>query len=61
MYCEACGKAPVQAGIGRHLHSGKWRHRGPQTKKTIKPNLQKVKGFTVCTRCIRTLAKPVAK
>ncbi len=60
MFCQACGKEPIKAGIGRHLHSGKWRHRGPETKRTVKPNLQKWNGFVVCTRCMRTMNKEAA-
>ena len=61
MFCQACGKEPVQASMGRHLHSGKWRHRGPVTNKTIRPNLQKWNGFVVCTRCMRTMNKEKVK
>ncbi len=61
MNCQICGKAATQAGMGRHLHSGKWRHRGPVTKKTIKPNLQKWQGMMICSRCLRTLGKSMVK
>lgn len=61
MECAICAKTPKQVGIGRHLHSGKWRHRGPQTKRLVKPNLQLWNGYMVCSRCLRTLGKQERK
>lgn len=61
MICQICGKTATQAGMGRHLHSGKWRHRGPETKRTVKPNLQRWRGMMICSRCLRTLGKSTIK
>lgn len=61
MNCEICEKAPKSSGIGRHLHSGKWRHRGPRTNRIVKPNLQKWNGYTICTQCMKTMAKATAR
>jgi large subunit ribosomal protein L28 len=58
-----CGKHPVVGQNIRHIHSGKWKFRAPRTKRSFKPNLQKmtIEGvkILVCTGCMKTLAKPV--
>lgn len=47
--CSVCGKTNA-SGYNRP-HSLK------RTKRTVKPNLQKVDGKLVCARCIRTKNK----
>ncbi len=47
--CVLCGKTNT-SGTNRP-HSLK------RTKRTVRPNLQKVNGELVCTRCIRTKNK----
>jgi len=50
--CQLCGKGPV---AGRAVP--KSQHK---TQRFFQPNIQKVNGMKVCTRCIRTL-KTAAK
>lgn len=45
--CEICGKTAA-SGYNRP-------HSQHATKRTIKPNLQKVNGQLVCTRCLKTI------
>lgn len=47
--CELCGKKPVSSSTKPHSLK--------KTKRTLKPNLQKIAGIRVCTGCIRTLKK----
>ena len=49
LFCQICLKSP-QVGFNRpkSLH---------KTKKLILPNLQKLDGLLICTRCRKTLAK----
>jgi len=47
--CEICGKAPMSAFNRPHsLH---------KTKRIVKPNIQKMSGMLVCTRCQKTITK----
>ncbi len=55
--CEICHRGPIQANMGRHLNSGKWRHRGPETARKVFLNIQKIEGIYMCTTCLRTLNK----
>jgi len=42
-----CGKTPVGANnVPNSMH---------KTRRMVKPNIQKIEGVKVCTRCIRTL------
>ncbi len=50
--CDLCGKGPV---AGRNVP--KSQHK---TARMFRPNIQKVQGLAVCTRCIRTI-KTAAK
>lgn len=52
-YCEFCGKQPVK-GFNRpkSLH---------KTKRTIRPNIQKWEGMSVCTKCRRTIKNKLEK
>jgi large subunit ribosomal protein L28 len=51
--CELCGKGPV---AGKNVP-----HSQHKTNRIIRPNIQKVKGVKVCTRCIRTLKTATAQ
>lgn len=44
--CQVCQKKP---GVGYNKP-----HSLHRTKRTIKPNLQKVQGKNICARCMRT-------
>lgn len=47
--CEICAKKPVVGYNKPHsLH---------RTKRTVKPNVQKIQGKLICTRCLRTQNK----
>lgn len=47
--CEICGKAPMSGFNKPHsLH---------KTKRVVKPNIQKLGGLYVCTRCQKTITK----
>ncbi len=58
--CEICGKVP---GTGHNVSHSKRR-----TNRTWSPNIQKStimlggarKRISACTRCLRTLSKPIA-
>lgn len=54
--CALCGKVPVAGNNVPHsVH---------KTRRMFRPNIQKVNGVNVCSRCIRTMkraAAPVAK
>lgn len=47
--CQICGKT-VSMGYNRP-------HSQHRTKKQIKPNIQKIRGLYLCTRCLRTITK----
>jgi len=47
--CQICGKSTTMGYNKPHsLH---------RTKKIIRPNIQKIEGQFICTRCLRTKAK----
>jgi ribosomal protein L28 len=47
--CAICGKGTTMGNNKPHsIH---------KTKRIIKPNLQKIQGALICTRCIRTKIK----
>ncbi len=50
--CEMCGKGAIRAANRSHSKA--------KTLRRQKPNLQKLDGKKVCTRCIRTVAKHAA-
>ena len=52
-YCSICG---VTTKFGNSLSRSLQR-----TSRTMKPNLQKVGGLVLCTRCLRTIRNKVAK
>lgn len=52
-YCSICG---VTTKFGNTLSRSLQR-----TSRKMKPNLQKVGGVKLCTRCLRTLRNKVAK
>ena len=64
-FCDICGKGTVTGRSHRHKATGRWATRAPETPRKFRPNLQKsivdLGGervhLTVCTRCLRTLAK----
>lgn len=66
--CEMCGKGAQVGHNIQHQASGQWRYRAPKTRKVWKANVQKVrlmvagrlKKVNVCTRCLRSQAKPTA-
>ncbi|MFA5158768.1 MAG: bL28 family ribosomal protein [Patescibacteria group bacterium] len=47
--CSTCGKSKV---VGNNVS-----HSQRHTKRFFKPNLQKVNGTILCTRCLRTAVK----
>lgn len=47
--CQICGKGPV-AGYNRP-------HSLHKTKRVVKPNVQKISGQVMCTRCLKTVIK----
>lgn len=47
--CEICKKSP-RVGYNRP-------HSLHRTKRTIYPNIQKIQGKIICTRCLRTASK----
>lgn len=52
LICFVCGKMPtVGNNKPNSLH---------KTKKTIRPNVQKIRGEIMCTRCLRTRIKEKA-
>ena len=50
--CELCGKGAIRAANRSHSKT--------KTLRRQKPNLQKMDGKKVCTRCMRTTAKHAA-
>jgi large subunit ribosomal protein L28 len=50
----------------RHKHAGRWERKAPKKSRTFRPNVNKQRIFVngewirlnICTRCLRTLAKP---
>lgn len=47
--CILCGKTPIVAkNVPKSVH---------KTTRVLKPNVQKINGVKVCTRCSRTLKK----
>lgn len=50
--CDTCGKGAIRAANRSHSKT--------KTLRRQKPNLQKMDGKKVCTRCIRTAAKKAA-
>jgi large subunit ribosomal protein L28 len=50
--CEICGKGPR---AGRNVPNSQHK-----TARTFKPNIQRVNGVDMCTRCLRTI-KSIAK
>lgn len=50
--CQICGKGPV---AGRNVP--KSQHKTPRM---LQPNVQKIDGIQMCTRCLRTLRKAAA-
>ena len=47
--CSVCGKT-TQTGYNRP-------HSLHRTKRLVKPNIQKIEGKKICTRCLRTFNK----
>jgi len=47
--CSICGKSKV---VGSNVS-----HSQAHTKRFFRPNLQKVNGVVICTRCLRTKVK----
>ncbi len=43
LVCQVCGKKSMHGQSIRHKHSKGWKYRAPNTKRTWKPNLRKVK------------------
>lgn len=50
--CQICGKGPV---AGRNVP--KSQHKTPRL---LQPNVQKIDGISMCTRCLRTIKRAVA-
>lgn len=47
--CNLCAKTPTVANnVPKSVH---------KTKRAAKPNLQKISGILICTRCARTIKK----
>ena len=47
--CILCGKTPkIGKNVPKSVH---------KTSRTLRPNLQKMDGIMMCTRCARTLRK----
>ncbi len=63
MHCDLCGKKTMHGHSIKHKHSKGWKYRAPNTKRTWKPNLRKVKiqdnksgkisVVTMCMSCYR--------
>jgi len=53
MECEICKKGPSQ-GYNKPNSQHK-------TKRTIRPNIQKIQGKKICTGCLRTISKSSLK
>jgi large subunit ribosomal protein L28 len=50
--CTLCGKGPAAGNnVPKSQH---------KTRRMIKPNIQKIDGISVCTRCMRTLRRMTA-
>lgn len=47
--CTLCQKSPVSGSAVSHSQI--------HTKRTFKPNLQKVNGLLLCTRCLKAIKK----
>ena len=47
--CTLCQKGPVSGSAVSHSQI--------HTKRTFKPNLQKVNGLLLCTRCLKVIKK----
>ncbi len=50
--CDMCGKVPKKAANRSHSNV--------KTLRVQKPNLQKIGGLNMCTRCLRTMNKMAA-
>ena len=47
--CMLCGKGPHAAqNVPKSMH---------KTKRVVQPNIQKIGGIAMCTRCMRTLRR----
>ena len=61
MRCDLCGKKTMHGHSIKHHHSKGWKYRAPNTKRTWKPNLRKVKihldgtvsVVTMCMACYK--------
>ena len=51
--CSLCGKSSTSGSTVSHSQI--------HTKRRFKPNLQKVSGVVVCTKCLRTVKKVQAE
>ena len=67
--CDFCGKGTTFGRNIRYKHAGKWERRAPRTNRVFRANVQtksmtlngKTRRYHVCTRCLRTQVKTVAR
>ncbi len=67
--CEVCGKGTTHGRSIQHQHSGKWYRKAPKTNKPVYANVHKTtiyengvpRRISICTRCLRTRNRVVAR
>jgi large subunit ribosomal protein L28 len=67
--CDVCDKRTAFGRNIRHQHSGRWERKAPRTNRQFRPNVQSKRLFiegkwvrqNVCTRCMRTQLKALAR